>query len=84
MSNYFFASESGYFSPDVELKPFLHTWSLAVEEQFYLIYPLLLAVLWRFGLKVVLYVILIIGIVSFIYADHGSFFDPINSFYSIM
>lgn len=84
VSNYFFASESGYFSPDVELKPFLHTWSLAVEEQFYLIYPLLLAVLWRFGLKVVLYVILIIGVLSFIYADHGSFFDPINSFYSII
>ena len=43
MSNIFFAREAAdYFSPDVEANPILHTWSLAVEEQFYLFWPLLI------------------------------------------
>ncbi len=46
-SNFLFAFESGYFEPDVELKPLLHTWSLAVEEQYYLIFPVVLWLLRR-------------------------------------
>ncbi len=42
-SNFFFWRTSGYFDGDVEIQPLLHTWSLAVEEQFYLFFPLLLA-----------------------------------------
>lgn len=42
ISNYYFWSTSGYFSKAAELKPLLHTWSLAVEEQFYIFWPLLL------------------------------------------
>ena len=42
VSNFWFWSQSGYFAPAVELMPLLHTWSLAVEEQFYLIFPLVL------------------------------------------
>ena len=40
---------NGYFSPKVEFNPFLHTWSLAVEEQFYLFFPLLLYIWLKFG-----------------------------------
>ncbi|SDZ79723.1 acyltransferase family protein [Microbulbifer marinus] len=40
-SNFVFWMESGYFDVAAETKPLLHTWSLAVEEQFYLLYPLL-------------------------------------------
>ena len=47
VSNFFFLSQSGYFDGPAELKPLLHTWSLAVEEQFYLLYPALLVLLWR-------------------------------------
>lgn len=41
-SNFLFWYESGYFERASEAKPFLHTWSLAVEEQFYFVWPALL------------------------------------------
>ena len=42
ISNFIFASEVGYFDYESELKPMLHLWSLAVEEQFYIFWPLCL------------------------------------------
>ena len=41
-SNILFLKESGYFDSVVELKPLLHTWSLAVEEQYYILFPVFL------------------------------------------
>lgn len=41
-SNMFFAHNSGYFADHIATRPLLHTWSLAVEEQFYVVYPLIL------------------------------------------
>ncbi len=43
------AEGGGYFSPAADLNPFLHTWSLSVEEQFYLVLPLLVLGMWRLG-----------------------------------
>ena len=40
-SNFQFSSETGYFATPGEYKPLLHTWSLSIEEQFYIFYPLL-------------------------------------------
>jgi peptidoglycan/LPS O-acetylase OafA/YrhL len=45
VSNFFFWTESGYFNTASDFKPLLHTWSLSVEEQFYLLWPLALVFL---------------------------------------
>ncbi len=47
LSNLFFWSESGYFDADSRFKPLLHTWSLGVEAQFYLVWPVMLVALYR-------------------------------------
>jgi len=52
-ANIWFAQLSAdYFAPEIELEPLLHTWSLAVEEQFYIVFPLLLMALSRRGRRV--------------------------------
>lgn len=45
LSNVYFWQESGYFDIDAHLKPLLHTWTLSVEEQFYLFWPAVLSLL---------------------------------------
>jgi peptidoglycan/LPS O-acetylase OafA/YrhL len=47
IQNIVFWQESGYFDTAANLKPLLHLWSLAVEEQFYIFFPLLLILLWK-------------------------------------
>ena len=51
ISNVYFWKTSGYFAPSAELNPLLHTWSLSVEEQFYLFIPVLLIVAHRKGMR---------------------------------
>jgi peptidoglycan/LPS O-acetylase OafA/YrhL len=47
-SNFFFNSAAGYFDTDAHSKPLLHTWSLAVEEQYYILFPLFLLAVQRY------------------------------------
>ena len=49
LSNFLFLAEVGYFSPDTDIQPLIHLWSLAVEEQFYLLFPLILWLTFRIG-----------------------------------
>lgn len=50
-SNILFWTESGYFDAQAETKPLLHTWSLGVEEQFYIFFPVILMLICRYGNK---------------------------------
>jgi peptidoglycan/LPS O-acetylase OafA/YrhL len=50
VSNFWFMTRfADYFAPESESNPFLHTWSLAVEEQFYAVWPAFLLLMWRFA-----------------------------------
>lgn len=56
-SNHEFLKDDGYFEVASELKPLLHTWSLAIEEQYYIIFPSLMLLLFKFGKKLLTVVI---------------------------
>jgi peptidoglycan/LPS O-acetylase OafA/YrhL len=59
VQNFLLWHEVGYFDTSAELKPLLHLWSLAVEEQFYLVYPVAVWVLWRRRMNVLTAVVLV-------------------------
>ena len=80
-SNFLFWRESGYFAPNVDEKPLLHTWSLAVEEQYYLFFPLFVLLMWRFGKRPTFYAIIGISLVSLLIADWASTAHPKANFY---
>lgn len=69
VSNFFFYLETDYFNQFTNNAPLLHTWTLAVEEQFYIFFPLLLLVIYRFGMKAVNSILLTILIVSLLFAE---------------
>jgi peptidoglycan/LPS O-acetylase OafA/YrhL len=80
-SNFFFWQSAGYFDAPAGTKPLLHTWSLAVEEQFYLAFPLFLAALYRFRRTVVIAALTLIAIASLAISAVGAFNDPNAAFY---
>ena len=63
-SNFLFWQENTYFVAASELKPLLHTWSLAVEEQYYIIFPALLMLTWRLGVQQVITILAFVFLVS--------------------
>ena len=62
ISNVYFWNEQGYFDTESIFKPLLHTWSLGVEEQFYLIWPTLLLIF--FAVRIKFFVLIGIGLVG--------------------
>lgn len=81
LSNILFWHESGYFDSAVEVKPLLNLWSLGVEEQFYIIWPILLAGLWKLRMRL-LPLILVISSLSFFVNIYLVNKNPIAGFYS--
>lgn len=85
---YFFHAAEDYFSVSHEQLPLLHTWSLSIEEQFYLFWPILLLLIVKFGevykrsfLKTLGYVLIIIGSISFYYFYVQSTNKPMAAFF---
>jgi peptidoglycan/LPS O-acetylase OafA/YrhL len=81
-SNVYFMRQVGdYFAVDSAFKPLLHTWSLAVEEQFYVLYPLCLVLLVRwFNSRLTLIVVAALA-ASFVASCFGVFYAPEATFY---
>lgn len=80
-SNFYFWKTSGYFDLASELRPLLHTWSLSVEEQFYMLFPLLLTLVWKVKKRLIFALLLFIAIVSLVLAQYGAYIYPTASFY---
>ena len=68
-SNILFYLESDYFGGASDLKPLIHTWSLAVEEQFYIFFPLLLLAFHKFKRKITLSLFIFLFLISFLSAN---------------
>lgn len=91
VSNIHFLETSGYFGPDAELSPLLHTWSLAIEEQYYFLLPLLLMTLGAFSTKKHLIAILTLAGMSLMLAEWGwrnhldaNFFFTFSRFWELL
>ena len=80
-SNILFWQESGYFDTSAELKPLLHTWSLAVEEQYYILFPIFLLLSWRLGVGRVLILLFITFVLSLGVSHWAAFNTPSANFY---
>ena len=80
-SNFLFFNQSGYFDTAVELKPLLHTWSLAVEEQYYLLFPIFISILWsKFWVRAS-GIIFFVALISLIFSHWSAYNYPTANFY---
>lgn len=88
VSNLFLWAESGYFDTASEVKPLVHLWSLGIEEQFYIVWPLILWVLYRFRRTTIAPTIVLItasfalGLASVNGA--GGYYSPLNRFWELL
>ena len=80
-SNALFWLEGGYFIAAAEERPLLHTWSLAVEEQYYLLFPIFLILAWRFGKNKVFWMIVGVAVISLLVSEWGWRNKPSANFY---
>jgi peptidoglycan/LPS O-acetylase OafA/YrhL len=80
-SNVLFWKEAGYFDTEAHLKPLLHTWSLGVEEQFYLFFPIALLLLWKLRRRWRVIAIILVALASLALAQRLVATQPTMVFY---
>lgn len=84
MSNFLFAWwENDYQNLDVTPSPFIHYWSLAVEEQFYLVWPVFILFLSRYGKKAIRNGVVAVTALSLLLSIYQTQSSPIWAFYSL-
>jgi peptidoglycan/LPS O-acetylase OafA/YrhL len=90
VANLVFWAESGYFDQAGEVKPLLHLWSLGVEEQFYLLWPIILMLAFAKGLNLII-LVLSVALISFsvnVYTSENfptaAFFSPVSRFWELL
>lgn len=83
VSNIYFWWSTNYFTPSAHLNPFLMTWSLGVEEQFYIVFPFILIALSRFTQRTSALVIVAFSILSFLTCLLVTAYNPTAAFYLI-
>ncbi len=81
ISNFFLWNESGYFDNIADTKPLLHLWSLGIEEQFYIVWPVLLWLTWKRRANF-LTITLLIALISFVINIATVYTNPVAAFYS--
>lgn len=81
VSNLLFAYKSDYFDTANELKPLLHTWSLAVEEQYYVLFPIFLLLTWRLGKRWTVALLAVLAFISLGTAQWASQAHPTLAFF---
>lgn len=81
VSNFVLWSEAGYFDNSTETKPLLHLWSLGIEEQFYIVWPLLLCMAWKRKLNI-LVMTCFFAAASFLLNVNGVKHDSVATFFS--
>ncbi len=82
-SNIYFWRYTDYFASNSELNPLLMTWSLGVEEQFYILIPISMVLLAQVRRKLVLPAIVAVCVVSFFYAMYAVTKSPLVAFYML-
>lgn len=82
VSNIVSLSEFGYFDEAAEFKPLLHLWSLGIEEQFYIVWPVVLLCAWRFQVSIGL-LLLVLIFCSFGLNIYRSGYNPSFAFFAL-
>ena len=81
ISNFILWNEAGYFDNSSETKPLMHLWSLGIEEQFYIVWPLFLWFVWKRKFNVLI-ITIVVTIITFILNIKGANQDIVATFYS--
>lgn len=81
ISNFYFYSQSDYFNTELHFSPLLHTWSLSVEEQFYIFFPILLLFLHSLKVKRFLTILFVFTLLGLFLSEILLRYDPSMSFY---
>jgi peptidoglycan/LPS O-acetylase OafA/YrhL len=80
-ANIYFYATSGYFAATATDVPLLHLWSLGVEEQFYIVFPLIVVLLARFLRSALVPCLAVLGLASLLWSQHELLRHPEAAFY---